>query len=823
MKIPVPISDQIYIPRLPELSDVLADIRSRFSYKNPKYYQMKRIGKWVGNIDESIKNWTHVIHGRYGPCLAIPRGGLKKVREVANIYDLELSILDQRLSLPPVKGLKNEVKLWELQQPIAEIAFKKENCLIRAPTGAGKCLDPNTNVLMYSGDAIKAKDVKIGDQLMGPDSKPRTVLQITNGYGPMYKIIPNKGISWICNKAHILTLINTTTNKFVDIAIEDYIHQSKNFKHLHKLTSTPINFSNVQTLPLDPYFLGVWLGDGRKKLSVVEITKEDPEIVSNIKQLAKKWGLQVVTDKYPNRCITHRIIGKRGLKNPLLETLRKLMKDGIRIPKEYKTTTIENRYEILAGILDTDGYCARGYFELSQARKEIIDDVEFIALSLGFKTTRREKIINDKTYYLINIIGDISKIPTKIQRKQARQRQINKDPKRTGFRIVPIGNGNYVGWVLKEEPHFLLGDFTITHNTEILLKIAEWILQTSGPVLIVVWEGNIESGLFKQWIDRINKCFGIYRDNIGTIVGGRTKKIQPITVAMQQTLVAQARKGNSFAHCFGGVLCDEVQRFGANTFQQIINTFPARYRIGASADERRVDGREFLIYDAFGEIAGEAEKKSLIAQGKIVPVTARIIPSDFNLYIQLNKHERFQYADMDPKDKDFNLLLSSLCDDEDRNDLIWTYLEPCLKAGQTIAIGTHRVAHAKYWDRRIREHGYNCGLLLGGTKQADEFESTVHALRNRNISAGVGTIKKIAQGHDIPALDRGFIITPLGNNPQLLNQFAGRLRRPEQGKKDAILYYIWDKYLYSGHSRKIAKVFKHSTEMLVDDEFIKFG
>ena len=59
-------------------------------------------------------------------------------------------------------------------------------------SGGGKCLAPDTPVLMYDGTVKQAKDVQIGDQLMGPDSTPRNVLQLGSGRSTMYKVIPGQ-------------------------------------------------------------------------------------------------------------------------------------------------------------------------------------------------------------------------------------------------------------------------------------------------------------------------------------------------------------------------------------------------------------------------------------------------------------------------------------------------------------------------------------------------------------------------------------------------------------------------------------------------------
>ena len=349
---------------------------------------------------------------------------------------------------------------------------------------------------------------------------------------------------------------------------------------------------------------------------------------------------------------------------------------------------------------------------------------------------------------------------------------------------------------------------TASGKTETALKVAEWILKTAGPVLVMVWETE----LMRQWIERTMLRFGLREQDIG-ILGGGKKRIAPITIGMQQTLMKQ---GYRHAHQFGGIIADEVQRFAAPTFQKVIDIFPARYRLGISADESRKDKKQFLIYDAFGEVADEIEKSQLIEEGKIHDVSIRLVPTNFNCGIELSS-KFIEWAKLPGALKDWKDFIDEMDDDEERNDRIWEFMEPCFKSGNICLIITRRRAAAKYWNDRIHTAGYSSGFLIGGN--ATEFHRTVNGLRRRTIQAGVGTIQKSGVGHDIKQLDRGFIINPLAKNEQLFEQVIGRLRRTCDDKQDAVLYYFWDKYCYPNDRRTICKNYPN-TYLWVDDEFL---
>lgn len=341
---------------------------------------------------------------------------------------------------------------------------------------------------------------------------------------------------------------------------------------------------------------------------------------------------------------------------------------------------------------------------------------------------------------------------------------------------------------------------TASGKTEAALKLIEHLLPLVGRVLVVIWEGTKKSGLLEQWIDRTSKRFGIAKDDVG-IISGQKKKVCDITIGMQQTLKNHI---DEYRYQFGAVICDEVQRFAANTFHEFVRKMPAKYRIGISADETRKDKREHLIYDAFGEVVEEIDKEILLGRNLICPVVVRIIPTEYKYFLRVDD-KYVPWNELDSAMKDFNIFLRDLYHDDNRESLIASFLIPCLRAGLTTLVATHRVEHAKKWQQYIISQGFSCGLMLGGTENAEEFGVTANSLRSRRIQCGVGTIQKVSTAHDIPALERGFVLGPLAGNIQLFNQMSGRLGRSYPGKEVAYLYYFWDRHCYPQHNKLLKK------------------
>ena len=147
----------------------------------------------------------------------------------------------------------------------------------------------------------------------------------------------------------------------------------------------PLEFAETQ-LPIAPYTLGAWLGDGSSWRG--QITSIDPEVVDFIRD----DGF-VVTGQMPEDGAglftvngLQQLLRKSGLLKTELGAVRK------RIPREYFNASIAQRQALLAGLLDTDGTVApHGEAQFSNTNKQLADDVLELALGLGFRATMRTK------------------------------------------------------------------------------------------------------------------------------------------------------------------------------------------------------------------------------------------------------------------------------------------------------------------------------------------------------------------------------------------------------------------------------------------------
>ena len=260
-----------------------------------------------------------------------------------------------------------------------------------------------------------------------------------------------------------------------DIEIKDYMKLNETTKkRLAGIRGECVQW-NKKEVELDPYMLGLWLGDGDKTGYVYTCYGEkDPEIINYLKEWALNNNCSIKkSDKYHYRLADYKI-GKHPLKNQLQKYN---LINNKHIPTDYIVNDRETRLKVLAGIIDTDGCVQRDgkRIIISQGlnHENLVNDIIFLARSLGFVCS---KTIKNTTWtlngekkkgkaYNINISGEnIVDIPTLLPRKKLSNER-HDSSRTTGYlKINDIGNGDYVGFEIDSNQRFVINDFTVTHN-----------------------------------------------------------------------------------------------------------------------------------------------------------------------------------------------------------------------------------------------------------------------------------------------------------------------------------------------------------------------
>ena len=367
------------------------------------------------------------------------------------------------------------------------LAAGELGCVLGAPK-SGKCHAAGQGIMMYDGTIKPVENVKVGELVMGPDSQPRRVMGTNRGRGEMYEVCPNYGgIPWRVNQEHVLTLAGTKRyeGQVIDVSVKEWLGWSANRKRSFKLLKVPVaKFGGGRRkLSIDPYFLGVLLGDGSIQ-NVIGVTTEDPEILDEVELQVKRAGLRCVCRENTRggNAPTYFLSGTPGKKNPLAIKLAELGLWGRScgdkfIPWEYKTAGLAERLQLLAGLLDTDGSYSRtrgGSYEFVSKSKVLADGVVFVARSLGLRaraclTRKACQTGAVDNYYRVHLYGELNSVPCRVARKRAAFGLPKRNPQRSGFNIAATGVAEaYYGFSLDGDSRYLLDDFTVTHNSQAL-------------------------------------------------------------------------------------------------------------------------------------------------------------------------------------------------------------------------------------------------------------------------------------------------------------------------------------------------------------------
>lgn len=375
--------------------------------------------------------------------------------------------------------------------------------LLFGGTGGGKCHGIGTPILLADGTVERVEDIVVGAAIMGPDSLPRRVTELIRGRDEMFRITPNRGADpVVVNSEHTLTLAVTNIGdrvirsadgvegrslQLIDVKLSDYLRSNRKFKHCTKWVQTGVSEFDVPKQPLEipPYLLGFWLGDGAAvnpsfcKPGVAEAIRADVE--------AAGWTLNDALTLPDGHCETVNVTG--GLRT----TLRRMGLWGNKhVPQHYLTASYGDRELLLAGLLDTDGSVHRSGWEFSNTNKQIADAVVFLARSLGHSAS---SIVSRTTTCQTGVsclswrthISPVGPLPTKLKIPPVRRQR--KNPLTNGFSVEALGVGDYYGFSVEgPDKRYLLGDFSITHNSVAAAQCAWHEAISGGNPLIISTE-----------------------------------------------------------------------------------------------------------------------------------------------------------------------------------------------------------------------------------------------------------------------------------------------------------------------------------------------
>lgn len=257
---------------------------------------------------------------------------------------------------------------------------------------------PYSEPILTPDGYVNMGDLKVGDLVMNPDGHSCKIIEINEqGEQEVFEVELQDGRKVRCGENHLWSTINATRGKLHIKTTKEYsklkLKQGSKGKEFYpyKLPSMrPLDFERPPG-NINPYVLGVLLGDGYICGSQVMFSTADQFIIDEMQRLLPDYTIKQGSAKYQ-----YTILSKDPIKHALGRELKRL---GVRvkadkkfIPEEYKYAPIECRMELLRGLMDTDGSCTNGACNFVSTSEQLIDDMVFLCRSLGIRCKKSKKI-----------------------------------------------------------------------------------------------------------------------------------------------------------------------------------------------------------------------------------------------------------------------------------------------------------------------------------------------------------------------------------------------------------------------------------------------
>lgn len=441
--------------------------------------------------------------------------------------------------------------------------------------------------------------------------------------------------------------------------------------------------------------------------------------------------------------------------------------DKLYIPLKAVSAKVLNHLKRIAAFKNPEFYSKQGLRLSTYAIPRIIScfDItnEYLAMPRGSEDATRS-FLNDNavTYTIIDKTNHGNKISVSFQGEE-REEQLE-----AINALLPYTNG-------------------ILHATTAFGKTvtaAAIIARKKVNTLILVHS----KALLKQWHDRLTEFLNIdYPQHEEKNKRGRRKVFSPIgcfdssgntlhgiiDIALIQSCLDEDGV-KPFVQDYGLVIVDECHHVSSITFEQVLMSIKAHTIYGLTATPIRKDGHQPIIFMQCGPIRFSTDVKSQIAKQSF----DRFLIPRFTSYNSILE-DRLSIA----------TLYKYLSEDEIRNNLIVEDICKAVNTGRTPIILTNRTVHVSVLAEKLKATIKNVISLTGAgtTKEKRETMQRLQTIPDSEQLVIVATGKYVGEGFDYPRLDTLFLALPISWKG-LLTQYAGRLHREYEGKKDVRIY-----------------------------------
>ncbi len=387
--------------------------------------------------------------------------------------------------------------------------------------GTGKALENNTPVITPNGFKL-IKDLNVGDLVIGVDGKATKVIGVyPQGELELFNVTFQDGTSVkTCGEHLWFTQTHKERKNFKRVKnnqkfkgkVRSLFEINNTINENHSIPITKAVEFEEQEVNINPYLLGLLIGDGCFHKKYISISTADEEIYKSVCDMLPKGYTLTKHGKYD-----YNIVNKHTAENNVFREITAL---GLKekkswnkfIPLQFKFNTISVRLKILQGLLDTDGSVDKtGYgVNLSTCSKQLAEDCVFLVQSLGgiatitvktpnytYKGERKKGRENFRVWIKLRSEFPPFKLKRKIDKVKVQTKYL---PIRFIKTIKPIGKYSATCIAIDSEKKlFLVNDFIVTHNTRTSIQVANKLQQPTNVVVPAALQDNYKKELNK-WL-----------------------------------------------------------------------------------------------------------------------------------------------------------------------------------------------------------------------------------------------------------------------------------------------------------------------------------
>ncbi|MFE5676615.1 helicase-related protein [Streptomyces erythrochromogenes] len=370
--------------------------------------------------------------------------------------------------------------------------------LLQGEVGSGKAQPLDALVLTPTGFRPMG-DIEVGDEVVVPSGEIALVGGVfPQGERDVWRLVLSDGSAVECDDEH-LWIVGTSCGwhrgqepkVLTTREIRTDLHKANGSSKWYLPVAVPVDLGNGDGQPLDPYLMGVLLGDGSFRHNLRLSTADDEILAAVEAAVAPHCEMAAVPGSACDYTI--RMSGPRGgtRRNPVIRAVRDLGLWGATshdkfVPDVYKNAPVKDRLAVLQGLMDTDGTLHANGMSISfcSASIRLAQDVAWLVRSLG----GRARVLPRKAAFNVSVALPEEFEPFRLPRKAARMRPRPKyNTFRRGIRAVEHVGPKPVQCIRVEHPSraYVTDNFTVTHNTMVALRAMLAVVDSGGQAAML--------------------------------------------------------------------------------------------------------------------------------------------------------------------------------------------------------------------------------------------------------------------------------------------------------------------------------------------------